>query len=371
MSTRTVEDILADLREVVSAAESERRNLTDEECQRYEAIEAELASARRSREIVNRQAAYETPVQVEWASRIPADPVPPVANANPLAYTPAALAQLADAIGHRRSARIDAATIQNAALTTGTLGQPGEWGGNLLTGPRMLHVAAGVPRQDINAVQAEFPTLTLPAATGAAAEGASLAEFDSSTGGTAVLGRFGRVTRFTHESRFGTSFAPIVAAHVVGIARDLDNALASATETAAGTAVTFPADGDVPAAIRRAIASVIDSTAGDLLGLVVITHPDDAHLLQDVSPTGGVTQGEPFQRFSGVLAYPTSAVTSGIMVVANLAAGARYFEAEGLMTATDVPDVGTDELTVATKVTAGFAITLAGGFAVAQDVVTP
>lgn len=71
---RTIEDILADQQAIIDAAEG--RNLTDEECDRYEALETELTAARRSNEIRARQAAYTGPAPTNL-------PLGPVAPAKP------------------------------------------------------------------------------------------------------------------------------------------------------------------------------------------------------------------------------------------------------------------------------------------------
>lgn len=55
-----ISEILEALKAIVDGAAG--RDLTDEEAQRYEKLEADLAVARRSAEIRNRQQAYETPV---------------------------------------------------------------------------------------------------------------------------------------------------------------------------------------------------------------------------------------------------------------------------------------------------------------------
>jgi HK97 family phage major capsid protein len=57
----TMEEILEALKAIIEAAEG--RDLTDEEAERYEQLEADLAVARRSVQIRSRQTAYETPVQ--------------------------------------------------------------------------------------------------------------------------------------------------------------------------------------------------------------------------------------------------------------------------------------------------------------------
>jgi hypothetical protein len=223
--------------------------------------------------------------------------------------------------------------------------------------------------QPIEAVLAEFPQLTLPTASASVGEGVSLAEYDDSTGGTVTLGRFGRFTDLSRESMIGTDAGALVGMHQIGIALDLDDVLILAVDNAAGTPVSFTAD--VPAAIRKAMASVISDTATDDVGrLVILAHPDNVALLEDVTPVGGATIGEGFSRFSGALVYTSSAVETGHITVANLSVGVRYFEAQGVLTETDTaPKTGVQ--TVATSLIGGYGIGLTGGFAVQVDVVTP
>ncbi|MEU6208172.1 hypothetical protein ABZ814_31885 [Micromonospora musae] len=290
--------------------------------------------------------------------------------ANPLAYTPQALSALQGAIDARDRGRFVAAdpTAQFATLTTSTIGARREWGSNVMQGPRLLHVAAGMPRQSADAIYAQFPQLTLPTASASVTEGTSLTEYASSTAGTLTMGRFGRFTDLSGESLIGADAEAIVSMHRLGIALDMDKVLIDAVETAAGTAATFSAD--VPGAIRKAMAKVMAATAtDDPADVVVLVNPDDINLLQDVSPVGGQTMGERFQRFSGALVYPSTAVNTGFMTVANLRVGARYFEAAGLQTVTDT-NVKTDVQTVATFIIGGYGVTLASGFAAMVDVVT-
>jgi hypothetical protein len=239
----------------------------------------------------------------------------------------------------------------------------------VLDGPRLLHVTAGVPTQRVDAVLAQHPTFTLPTASASVAETVSLGEYDDSTAGSVTLARYGRWTDLSRESLIGADVGALSAMHRIGIAKDLDLALINAVETAAGSAVAFSAD--VPAAIRGAMASVIDATAAaDAADLIVLVHPDNAALLQDVSPIGGQSMSEGFQRFSGAQVYASSAVNTGFMTVCNLKAGARYFEARAATMETDTA-IKTDVLTVATSVIGGYGIGLTSGFAVMVDVVTP
>lgn len=366
----TIDEIMAALSAIVDGAQG--RNLTDDEVTRYEDLEQQLAAAQATAQVRARQTAYESPVRDNISASVDASGNGPERR-NPLAYTPQAIAELQDAVRRRAAANVDAdLQFTNATLTTGTYGAPREWGSNTVAGPRMLHVVAGIPTQPADAIFAQFPQLTLPAATAASAEGVTLTEYASATAGSVTLGRFGRWTDLSAESQIGTDAGAIVGMHAVAIAKDLDKILIDAVETAAGGAVAFSAD--VPAAVRTAMARVLDNTAASSVDdLVILVHPDNAALLQDVSPTGGETMGEPFQRFSGGLVYPSSAVNTGFCTVANLRAGARYFEAEGLKTVSDTA-VKTSVVTLATALIAGYALGLVGGaagFAIMVDVVTP
>lgn len=357
MSRTSVEDILAAGRAIVDQAEQEDRDLTNDEVAAYEELEAQLTAARRTREVRARQDAYETPVRD--------DPPPvaqgePAAPGHPLAYTAAAIDQLRDLARRRVAGRVDAASITNVTLTTGETGARRDWGSNALAGPRMLHVAAGVPRQSADSIFAEFPQLTLPAPSPAAGEGLALVEYDASVGGSVTLARFGRFTTLTAESRLSADATPaIIGAQTVGIARDLDNVLIGALEAEVPSPIA--AGGDTPGVTRRAIAEVVDATAGSVAGTVVLANPAEVALLQDVQPTGGETVGEPFPLFSGALVYPSSSVTSPVITVAAVRSTVRYFVAEDLASMTDVPDLTTEELVIATKVTAGYAVNLTGG----------
>ena len=64
----TVEEILEALRAIVEAADG--RDLTDEEASNYEKLEAQLAVARRTQQIKNRQTAYDTPVPGDLAAAV-------------------------------------------------------------------------------------------------------------------------------------------------------------------------------------------------------------------------------------------------------------------------------------------------------------
>lgn len=326
------------------------------------------------------RAALGAPWPVRAGRPLPNMPVDPRAgygrfsapeNVNPLRVEASVLDALQFAIDERRPGGFVAAEpqVQFATLTTSTLGAGRVWGSNVLRGPRLLHVAAGVPRQPASAIYAQFPQLTLPTASAAVGEGVSLVEYASSTAGSLTMGRLGRWTDLSTESMIGADAGSIIGMHQLGIALDMDTILINAVEAAAGGAVAFTAD--VPAAIRTAIATVMAATAtDDPSDIVILVNPANAALLQDVTPTGGQTIAERFQRFSGALVYPSLAADTGFATVANLRVGARYFEARGLFTASDIA-VKTSVETIATFLIAGYGITLTTGFASKVDVVTP
>ena len=293
------------------------------------------------------------------------------ADRHPLAYTTQALDALQGAIDARERARFTAAdpAAEFATLQTGTIGAPRVWGSNVLAGPRLLHRVAGVPTQRADAIYAQFPQLTLPTAQAASGETVTLTEYASSAAGSVTLARFGRWTDLTQESQIGADAGALTSMHQLGIALDMDKVLVDAVESAAGAAVAFNAD--VPGAVRACIATVLANTAAENpADLVILINPANAALLQDVTPTGGQTIAERFQRFSGAMVYPTTAADAGFATVANLRVGARYFEARALQTLTDV-NVKTSVQTIATFVIAGYGLTLTAGAFVKQDIVTP
>src|SRR5262249_22670415 len=158
----------------------------------------------------------------------------------------------------------------------------------------------GVPSEPVSAVSAKVPNLTLPAAAAGVGETVSLPEFAASTAGDVALARVGRFTDLSKETLIGARADAVIGVHQPAIAKDLDKLLIDGVEAAAGSAVAFTSD--VPAAIRNAIATVLDNTgAEDPADVVVLVNPANASLLQGVTPTGGSTIGERFQNFSGSL----------------------------------------------------------------------
>lgn len=217
-------------------------------------------------------------------------------------------------------------------------------------------------------MSAQFPKLTLPSTDAGVGEGVTVVEFAASTGGTVTLKRYGRYTDFTREWLVGADAGAVIAAHRTAIARDLDAVLIAAVNTDAGSAVAFTAD--VPAAVRKSIATVTDNTAATDGQIVVLAHPDNVALLQAVTSTGEKTIAEEFVRFAGSLVYASSAVPTGFMLVGNLATACRSWEAGGVQTRTLV-DIKTSVMTVATDIIAGFGTGAISGYCQKIDVVTP
>jgi hypothetical protein len=285
---------------------------------------------------------------------------------NPLAVTAEMLNGVQHAIDTRTTGLFD--REYRAALTTTTFGAPREWGSNILSAPRTLWETAGILRSDAGAMSAQFPKLTLPAVDAGVAEGATVVEFAASTGGTVTLKRYGRFTDFTRESLVGADAGAVVAAHRTAIARDLDSALITLVNTDAGSAIAFTAD--VPAAIRKSIATVADNTAAADGQIMVLANPADVSLIQNVTSTGGKTIGEDFPRFAGALVYASAAVPTGFMLVGNLATACRFWEAGGVETRT-FAEVKTSVLSVTTDIIAGFGTGGISSYVQKVDVVTP
>jgi hypothetical protein len=354
-------EISSKMAELKMTAVSDDREFTASEQRKYNKFQAE-AEALEDR--LQRDATMER--ELRRVPRGDATPTDGPSRGNPLALTADMLNGVQHALDTRTSGLFDAE--YRAALTTTTFGAPREWGSNILSGPRTLWEAAGVPRTVASATFAQFPKLTLPAVDAGVAEGVTLVEFAASTGGTVTLKRYGRYTDFTRESLVGADAGAVVAAHTTAIARDLDSALITAVNTDAGSAVAFTAD--VPAAIRKSIATVTDNTAAADGQIVVMAHPDNVALLQAVTSTGGKTIGEEFVRFAGSLVYASSAVPTGFMLVGNLATACRFWDAGGLETRT-FADVKTGVVSVATDIIGGFGTGAVSSYVQKIDVVTP
>lgn len=351
---------VAEMTKIAETGVKFRRDLSENEANRFDELAADVKLCdERIRQLKDAE-------EREQESRTMFGRAPEAPH--PLAYTREALDGLQSAIDSRSVGRFEgSSTEKRAALATGTFGAPRVWGSNVIDGPRLLHQVAGVPTQQSDAIYAQYPVLTLPTAGASVAENITLAEFASSTAGSVTLARYGRWTDLSKESLVGTDAGAITSMHRIGIAKDLDSALIGLVNTAAGSPVTFAAD--VPAAIRKAMAGVIDATAAaSVEDVVVLTHPDNAALLQDITPVGGETIGQRFGDFSGSLVYASSAVPTGFMLVGNLKAGCRYFEATGIATETD-QNIKTGTFSVATSVISGYGLGLAGGAFAKVDVV--
>jgi hypothetical protein len=70
----TIDEILEQLRAIVEGAHG--RDLTDDEVERYEQLETDLAAKRRDQEVRARQAAYDTPVRNDLHVHVAGTPDP-------------------------------------------------------------------------------------------------------------------------------------------------------------------------------------------------------------------------------------------------------------------------------------------------------
>lgn len=180
----TVEEILEALRAIVEAAEG--RDLTEEEATNYERLEGQLAVARRSEQIRNRQTAYETPVPGDLAAAVHAGHGPRYDNAYDKAFN-----------SYLRTGKPNADLIQNAQQ----VGTDSE--GGYLVSPqfrqKLVEVRArfGGFAQEVDTFsterggQIEYPSLDDTANSGdITAEEAPVADGDDLVFGTVTLGAF-------------------------------------------------------------------------------------------------------------------------------------------------------------------------------------
>lgn len=355
------ESLIAEARKLL--ADADGKALDGKATERFSAIEKRLEEL--ADQATQRPAAVDPLARALPGQAFQSAPRRP---ASVLEVPPQALAFMQTALREHRDAQWDHST-DFAALTTGTIGTPGSWGANSLPAPRLLHEVAGVQRDEYGGTKIEYPKLATASATAGVAEGASVSEYAASTVGTATITRYGRFTDLTGEALLGASSQSITSQHQIGIAKDLDQVLIAAAQTDAGTPATF--DADVPGAIRAAMSAVLDATAADdPAAVMILVNPADARLLQDVSPTGGDTIGEKFQRFSGALVYPSSSVTAGIATVANLRAGCRFWGDPSVQQGT-FTDLKTSVTSYVSWLYGAYGTGLIGGYAKAVDIVSP
>lgn len=275
-------------------------------------------------------------------------------------------ADVLDAVQEALASRTTGKWEARAALTTGETGGRRAWASNTLRGPRMLHVAAGVPTGSHDAVTADY--LKAGAITAAAGVGETVAvsELANLTKDTATLQRYGRWTNMSREANIASDAAGTISLqHRIALARDLDDAFITQLLTPAVSGTDPIASTTGLASLRMAVATVCDATGAEPGAITIAVPPAMAPVLQEVQPTGGSTVAEPFTTFAGARVYFSSFVTADTAVVFD-GQGFRYFEAQGVTFETDV-DIKTSVLLFATSLIGGYGYNLLPGAAVRAD----
>jgi hypothetical protein len=169
----------------------------------------------------------------------------------------------------------------------------------------------------------------LEAVAAPTAEGGTKPEYDAITQVNLVPQAFGRWTDITEQAVEAMGgINDLVAAHARQIALDEDSYLIGLMVTEAGTAQAFIAD--VQANVRTAIAT-IESTVAAKADIIVV-NPANYALLAPTTPANAGDVASSLVSFSGALLYPSAAVPTGFVLVAALAAVARYVTATDLRT---------------------------------------
>jgi hypothetical protein len=273
------------------------------------------------------------------------------------------IARLYEAVATREPLRIES----RATITlTQTGGEIAGMTDRLVTEPRRLVAAVGLPAEPVPIRGVSAPKYGLEAVAAATAEGQTKPEFDNILAQTLVPQCFARWTDVTEQGIEAMGgMAGLIAAHTRQIALDEDEAFINELETEAGTAIAFATD--VQANVRKAIATVESTVAAPVD--VIVVHPDNFGLLADTTPANGQDVASRVTTFSGALVYPSASMTTGFMLVAALRAVARYGVTGGLRT-NSVPNLKTNVVTVRTEIFSDLAITIGGGVKTV-DVVTP
>jgi hypothetical protein len=317
----TIEEILEHMSAL--AAITEQRNLTEEEATRYETLEAELAAARRSNEIRNRQTAYETPV--------PGD-VPMVAGAaDGFGAVPSlmpdrqGLADLhAGIIG--RSPVVVTTPAYNAAVTTTQTGKPSTpLGVTGRGGPIRIAELAGITSETVEwGGQSMFPILgagTPPSATG---EGVAKPEYDAVTPGTASPQTLAIWTDLSNQAlsienlglKLQNKLARLVASGENNLLR------AKVVGTAGVVTQAFTA-GDQAVQILRS-AAIIEADMNQRPDLLIYNPADVLAIFGTaVSNAAPAEIAELSVRLFGMLSLPMTAQTAGFVTMGAWAAGSR------------------------------------------------
>jgi hypothetical protein len=339
-------------RHYVTQLEAERQTLEASLAGREERAKAEDPDGDMERQVEERMAQFDAAMHTTSRTGIPS-----------LVPSEAEIRGIRDAIVNRQPYTVETRATVNLAAVGGERFRPD---GRPVPEPRRIATAVGMPTQRVPMRGISGEKYGLEAVAAPTAEGGTKPEYDAITQVNLVPQAFGRWTDITEQAVEAMGgINDLVAAHARQIALDEDSYLVGLMVTEAGTAQAFIAD--VQANVRTAIAT-IESTVAAKADIIVV-NPANYALLAPTTPANAGDVASSLVSFSGALLYPSAAVPTGFVLVAALAAVAKYVTATDLRT-TVQPAVKTNLATVRTEIFADYGFLVAGGVR-SVDVVTP
>ena len=295
------DELVAETRSLIDAAESENRSLTEAETDR---IEAATEAIRRYDEHDRKERSRERAAEIGAAF----GQIVETRNGNrqsPLMLSDENVRTLETA----RKAFANVTVLETrAALATTDMGTACEYGPNGLQAPRSLWRSSGIPTTAPDGYAGVVPQFTLPGAVALVGEGTAHAEFDGVNPDAVTIGRAGAWTTLTGEALLSSSIAEVSAAHARIIARNTDRAVVTKLEDA--TPDTFSID--------QALVTVAAECACDVSDLWIV---GDAAAISALvgnatfTPANGPDTGSFATRYGGAAIYPTPTATAERLTV--------------------------------------------------------
>src|SRR5262245_4977920 len=374
----TIEQIVDEMAAIAARAGG-GNVLTDVEAGRYEELEGQLRAGRRSQNIAQRQAAYETPAPGQ-PTLLAGSPGGPSAFTERGFYNgprslhpdPPGLVELYDAFREKRPARV-VAELVNAALSTTQTGRPTVYlGGGGPPQPVRIAEIAGIPTErglEWGATTS-FPVFGAGAA-GIAAEGGAKTEYAAVTAGTVTPSVVNAYTDVSDQAYSLASFVTKLSNQLARIIAIRENQLLRDTAAAAAATQAFTA-GEQSVQILRA-AAVIEADVG-VRPDVLLFNPANTALVfgTAVGNTPGLSDlAELSMRIFGMRAFPMTAQTADFVTLGAFGGCSRLVEALPLTYITDPYTLmKTNQTTILAEEAVGLAIEEPLGFKIV-DIVTP
>lgn len=288
----------ARVQERIDRARAEQRDLTGRETGLCHQDRHELGALRDALELRAKNQAR----QEQFANAI--DMATRQNGLSPLAPSQASLDRLEEA---RRTFASVSVIEQRAALATTSMGTATEYAANGLAAPRNLWRASGIPTTAPTGYAGVVPKFTLPSGVALVAEGTEHAEFDAVAPDAVTIGRAGAHSALSSEAGLSSSLAEISNAHARIIARDIDKAVITKIQSAAGALD-----------VDEALVTVAAEAAVDPSQLWIVGDPVAIAGLAgqaQLAPANGTDIASYAVRYGGAQLYASPAATAGRLTV--------------------------------------------------------